>query len=188
MTATCSSRPCFRPAKNCRFRGSGVRINDNTVRPPSVLVGQLCDHLAAGWQLAGHPAEEGALLRALTIEHRLQPFNSTIFQPMRQPAHCSTYAHEWRMADDRPASGAHRLDPVGRGEPLRIAELAAFLRDPVKAFFRQRLRVDFDIDNPASEDQEPFDLDGLQKWSLWNELIARQAEALHAGQPREDAL
>jgi exodeoxyribonuclease V gamma subunit len=32
----------------------------------------------------------------------------------------------------------------------------------VKAFFRQRLHVDFDIDDPASEDHEPFDLDGLQ--------------------------
>ena len=166
----------------------GRSINDNTVRPPSVLVGQLCDHLAAGWQLAGHPAEEGALLRALTIEHRLQPFNPDYFPANAAASPLFTYAHEWRMADDRPASGAHWLDPVGRGEPLRIAELAAFLRDPVKAFFRQRLRVDFDIDNPASEDQEPFDLDGLQKWSLWNELIARQAEALHAGQPREDAL
>jgi exodeoxyribonuclease V gamma subunit len=48
--------------------------------------------------------------------------------------------------------------------------------------------VDFDIDDPASEDHEPFDLDGLQKWSLWNELITRQAEALHAGLPREEAL
>jgi len=95
---------------------------------------------------------------------------------------------EWRMADDRPAGGTQQLAPVGRGEPLRIAELASFLRDPVKAFFRQRLHVDFDIDDPASEDQEPFDLDGLQKWSLWNELIVSQAEALNAGQPREDAL
>jgi exodeoxyribonuclease V gamma subunit len=32
------------------------------VRPPSVLVGQLRDHLAAGWRLAGQEGEEGALL------------------------------------------------------------------------------------------------------------------------------
>ena len=58
----------------------------------------------------------------------------------------------------------------------------------MKAFFRQRLHVDFDIDDPTSEDHEPFDLDGLQMWGLWNELITRQAEALHAGLPREEAL
>ncbi len=166
----------------------GRSIKDNTVRPPSVLVGQLCDHLAAGWRLAGHEAEEGALLGALTIEHRLQPFNPDYFPASAAASPLFTYAHEWRMADDRPAGGTQQLAPVGRGEPLRIAELASFLRDPVKAFFRQRLHVDFDIDDPASEDQEPFDLDGLQKWSLWNELIVSQAEALNAGQPREDAL
>lgn len=38
-----------------------------------------------------------------------------------------------------------------------------------------------------SEDQSP-DLDGLQKWSLWNELIAARAEAIHAGAAPEEAL
>ena len=169
----------------------GRSINDNTVRPPSVLVGQLCDHLAAGWRLAGHEedgAEEGALLRALTVEHRLQPFNPDYFPAAGAASPLFTYAHEWRIADDRPAGGPPQLAPPGRAEPLRIAELAAFLRDPVKAFFRQRLHVDFDIDDPTSEDHEPFDLDGLQMWGLWNELITRQAEALHAGLPREEAL
>jgi exodeoxyribonuclease V gamma subunit len=91
-------------------------------------------------------------------------------------------AHRRRPPRRQPAPGA-----AGR-RPRRIAELAAFLRDPVKAFFRQRLRVDFDIDDPASEDQEPFDLDGLELWHLWDELIGAQAHAVHHGEPREDAL
>lgn len=165
----------------------GRSINDNTVRPPSVLVGQLRDHLAAGWTLEGHEAEEGALLAALTVEHRLQPFNPDYF-PLDANARLFTYAREWRIADDRPAPDDARLVHQPRSEPLRLAELAGFLRDPVKTFFRQRLHVDFDMDDPASDDQEPFDLDGLQKWSLWDELIALQAEAVHAGSPRQAAL
>jgi exodeoxyribonuclease V gamma subunit len=166
----------------------GRSINDNAERPPSVLVGQLRDHLAAGWRLAGRESEQGALLAALTVEHRLQPFNPEYFPPDPECARLFTYAREWRIADDRPAPAIGPLAELPRAEPLRLAELAAFLRDPVKAFFVQRLRVNFDLDDPAAEDQEPFALDGLQKWALWDELIARQAEAARAGASRDDAL
>ncbi len=165
----------------------GRSIHDNTVRPPSVLVGQLRDHLAAGWRLAGHDDAPDALLDFLTTAHRLQPFNPDYFPPEAATSRLFTYASEWRIADDRPPPGGP-LAPTQRDEPLRLAELANFLRDPVKAFFRQRLQVDFDQDDPASDDQEPFDLDGLQKWSLWNELIAAQAQAIDADTPREAAL
>ena len=148
-----------------------------------MLVGQLCDHLAAGWRLAGHEEDGGgrALLRADRRAPPAAPSTPTTSPPAASP--CSPTPTKWRIADDRPAGGPPSW-PRWPRRALRIAELAAFLRDPVKAFFRQRLHVDFDIDDPASEDQEPFDLDGLQKWSLWNELITRQAEALHAGSCR----
>lgn len=166
----------------------GRSINDNTVRPPSVLVGQLRDHLAAGWRLAGAgPDDKDALLKALTVEHRLQPFSPDYFPADPQRGPLFTYANEWRIADDRPAAGG-ALPPLQRDEPLRLADLGGFLRDPVKQFFRQRLHVDFDMDDPASDDQEPFDLDGLQRWCLWNELIGLQAAAVHAGEDRAQAL
>lgn len=165
----------------------GKSINDNTDRPPSVLVGQLRDHLAAGWRLAGADQDPAALLAQLTVEHRLQPFNPDYFPPDPAASRLFTYAHEWRIADDRPPPD-EVLPPVTREEPLSLAELAAFLRDPVKAFFTQRLHVNFEPDDAASEDQEPFDLDGLQKWQLWDELIAAQALAVRDAEPRDAAL
>lgn len=168
----------------------GRSIIDNSERPPSVLVGQLRDHLAAGWKLAGREGEPKALLAALTVEHRLQPFSPAYFPPDANDAPLFTYAREWRIgaAAEGGAVAPAPLPPFVRSEPLRIAELAEFLRDPVKDFFRKRLHVYLDVNDPASEDQEPFDLDGLQKWGLWDELIARQAEALAAGCSREAAL
>ncbi len=178
----------------------GRSINDNTVRPPSVLVGQLRDHIAAGWRLAGREDDAKALLAALTVEHHLQPFSPTYFPAEGEASPLFTYAREWRvatadtaladapLADTPLADAAPPLAALVRSEPLRIADLADFLRDPVKDFFRKRLRVHFPGDDAAGEDQEPFDLDGLQKWALWDELIARQAEALAAGGSREDAL
>ncbi len=170
----------------------GRSITDNTVRPPSVLVGQLRDHLAAGWRLAGHESEVGALLDMLTVAHRLQPFSPAYFPPTPEGSALFTYAREWR-SPDRVSVGAvplmpAKLEPMARTESLNLADLGNFLKDPVKAFFRSRLKVSFDIDDPAGDDQEPFALDGLQKWALWNELIADQAEALAAGGSREDTL
>lgn len=165
----------------------GRSIRDNSPRPPSVLVSQLRDHLAAGWTLAGREGDEGALLGALTIEHRLQAFNPDYFPLDPAASRLFTYAGEWRIGDDRPAAAA-ALPPPAEMPVASLNELATFLRDPVKAFFRQRLKVDFTLNDPASEDQEPFALDGLDLWRLWDELIAGQAGALRDGTARETAL
>ncbi len=63
---------------------------DNTPLAPSVLVGQLRDHLEAGWQ-----TQSGApLLESLTTEHPLQPFSRAYFN--HPASRLFTYAHEWR--------------------------------------------------------------------------------------------
>ncbi|HSP57845.1 MAG TPA: exodeoxyribonuclease V subunit gamma, partial [Halomonas sp.] len=76
----------------------GRSIVDNVEKPPSVLVGQLRDHLKAGWQAQ----DESVLLDALTTVHPLQPFSRAYFPDARQQAARSiadqrlfTYAHEW---------------------------------------------------------------------------------------------
>ncbi|MEO5347327.1 MAG: exodeoxyribonuclease V subunit gamma [Magnetococcus sp. YQC-9] len=78
----------------------GRSIHDNAASPPSVLVGQLRDHLAAGWRLAGEmggTAESGlALLAALTVEHRLQPFAPVYFTSgADSDPRLFSYAREW---------------------------------------------------------------------------------------------
>jgi exodeoxyribonuclease V gamma subunit len=162
----------------------GRSVTDNSPRPPSVLVGQLRDHLSAGWRLAGETAEP--LSDALTIEHPLQPFGAAYFPAEAAGSPLFTYAHEWR-ADTAPVADSAMLAPPQRDEPLSLRELAEFLRDPVKAFFRQRLQVAFEGDDPASDDVEPFELDGLDQWRLQDELIAAQATALDRGSDLAEA-
>ncbi len=244
----------------------GRSITDNGVRPPSVLVGQLRDHLATGWRLAspgsstdeqvlvsaGDTAPETipnalqapnekppSLLDALTQEHPLQPFSLRYFPSDPAASPWFTYAREWRpgMAASEPpgrvtADGGRResipgglataslrltppsaaprpshlpynsvpeeddgsasgrdlalqatLPPMPREEPLRLRDLADFLKAPVRAFFTQRLGVYFDVDDPVAEDQEPFALDHLQRWLLNDELIQAQARAVESGEP-----
>lgn len=155
----------------------GRNIRDNSTRPPSVLVGQLRDHLAAGWQAAG----DQPLLDALTTEHPLQPFSRDYFKPDRNP-HLFTYAKEWRPLHDAQATAASHYPEWQPESPVTLKELAAFLRHPAKTFYSQRLGVNWYSQQEVLQDEENFTLDGLENWSLSNRLIQEVTHSL-AQQP-----
>jgi exodeoxyribonuclease V gamma subunit len=113
---------------------TGRSVRDNTEQPPSVLVSQLRDYLAAGWA--------GDVLGPRTTEHPLQPFSRRYFE---QGATLFTHAREWHAAhsevqvdDDADATLSNRaptIPPLPPFEPdpnvpLTMAQLAQFLRKP----------------------------------------------------------
>jgi exodeoxyribonuclease V gamma subunit len=158
--------------------GRGIR--DNSERPPSVLVGQLRDHLDAGWRLAG--GRGGTLLDALTTEHPLQPFGQAYFEPERSPQ-LFTYAREWRAVHGplpRPLPqrerGEERLAPWLPDAPVDLDRIERFLREPITALFRQRLRIQTPEEAAAPLDVETFAIDGLGDWQLKDELMRRTFE------------
>jgi exodeoxyribonuclease V gamma subunit len=166
---------------------------DNTPLPPSVLVGQLRDHLAAGWHF-----EHGApLLDTLTTEHPLQPFSRAYFQDGDDAGRLFTYVHEWRGAhvwrdEHAPRAPQAAKAPLPKPEnapsSLNLGQLGGFLREPVRTFFNTRLGVYFEQEAIAELDAEPFALDGLQNWQLQDRLIAAQRHAVDNGEPRLEAL
>ena len=155
----------------------GRSIRDNSDRPASVLVGQLRDHLASGWRLADDSKD---LLEALTQEHPLQPFSARYFH---QGSALFSYASEWRMLH-----GAHEhaaqsqvLEPYVQEEPLGLGQLQDFLRNPVRHFFSQRLKIFFEAIEAPLADDEPFVLDALQRYSLSDSLL--EAALVRLDQP-----
>ncbi|MFP4683813.1 MAG: exodeoxyribonuclease V subunit gamma [Ectothiorhodospira sp.] len=154
---------------HCHVSWVGRDARDNAERPPSVLVSQLREHLAAGWI----PVEEGTdLLKGLTLEHPLQPFARSLFEP---DSGVFTYAREWEGVH-APARtpGVEPSAPLAWQPPeeaLDTDALGAFLKDPVGAFFSQRLRVRLDRTEAVAEDQEPFALDGLETWQAVSHLV-----------------
>ncbi len=161
----------------------GRSIHDNSERPPSVLVAQLRDHLASVWRsVDGQPLPD-----ALTVEHRLQPFNAEYFSA---DSTLFSYAREWRSGL-APAPADNPSVPLAAYHhegALTLRHLADFVRDPVRQFFRLRLNVWFERDDPASLDHEPFVIDALDNWRLQHELILAQKQAVHQRLPREQAL
>ena len=140
----------------------GRNVRDNSEQPPSVLVAQLMDYLRAGWHLDD--------LMERTTEHALQPFSRRYFEQ----GGLLTYAGEWRAAHgDVAAAETMALAPFEIDERfrLKLSMLAAFLRQPVRYFFRQRLGVMFAESALVGEDEEPFTLDGLQRYGLEDALL-----------------
>lgn len=146
----------------------GRSIRDNRERAPSVLVGQLRDHLAQGWRLAGG----GDLVAALTTVHPLQPFSARYFTP---DSGLFSYADEW-MTRYQPVSDAHEEAGLADLSPpvaLSVEGLQRLLRDPVGQFFKTRLKVQLDSEEAVLPDHEPFELSGLSHHTALQQVLER---------------
>ncbi len=157
---------------------SAHRARDNQPQPPSVLVQQLRDHVAALW---GRDA-----LVAATVSHPLQPFSRAYVEDGGD-ARLFTHAHEWRALHEAPPRSA----PAAASEPppaarattpralpaaLPLKRLADFVRRPVEAFFRERLRADLLLRDESIDDDEPFAAGGLQGWQWRDEILRAQSD------------
>lgn len=178
----------------------GRSIRDDSERPPSVLVGQLRDHLDGLWHWSGDG--DIPVSQVLTTEHPLQPFSRDYFPQANSitgdPASAAkpvaevlragtlfTYEREWRAAHGGELPGAEQapLPYQEPEEPITLSELAQFLKKPIDTFYQRRLQVRFDAVDDDDTDNENFDLTGLDRWRLDNELI--QDSVLKAGSEPE---
>lgn len=160
--------------------GRSIRTNQTT--PPSVLVGQLRDHLARAWRVSRETTPAAlsnqtgeAVLQQLTTLHPLQPFSPRYFQAASR---LFTYAQEWQPAaqalqQPRPAVAALPAALPDRPAPstLNLGDLARFLKHPVQHFFNRRLNVYFSAQEESLPDHEPFSLNKLDEWRYRHTLL-----------------
>jgi len=160
----------------------GRHVRDNSERAPSVLVGQLREHIAQGWTLAGG----GDLLAALTTVHPLQPFSPRYFTP---GSGVFSYAGEWlaqhQQKLDEPS--IELLPAMEPALPITVEGLQRLLNDPVGQFFKTRLKVQLDREEQTLEDHEPFDLRGLNHYAALQQVLDGARLSVEH-QPLTDAL
>ncbi|MCC5879268.1 MAG: exodeoxyribonuclease V subunit gamma [Idiomarina sp.] len=159
----------------------GMSAQDNSEMPPSVLVGQLRDHLAAGWQAEPAADDEDLLLDRLTTSHRLQPFAADYFSaPEGSHTQFFTYAREWlpihrngHQNISSPLQDAAQLEPFEPEAPLQLYDLEWLLREPAQLFARKRLGVSLQDLSSESYDDEAFNLNKLDEWKVKHELVTQ---------------
>jgi exodeoxyribonuclease V gamma subunit len=154
----------------------GRNIRDNSLLLPSVLVTELIDYVAAAT-----PGDGKALRARLTTEHPLQPFSHRYFDGA--DPRLFSHADEWLAglhARARQGEAAtfftEPLAPLPDDEPIEVAALVQFFKNPAAALLRDRLGMRFEHGEEVLEDSEPFTLEGLASWSLKSELLE---SALH---------
>ncbi|MGC4127615.1 MAG: exodeoxyribonuclease V subunit gamma, partial [Enterobacter sp.] len=153
----------------------GRSIQDNSERFPSVLVQELVDYIGQSHYLPGDEErncdESDLRVKAhITCCHSRMPFD-----PMNYVAsEYQSYAQEWLPAAKKEGR-AHsdfiqELDPRPI-ETLTFEQLQRFWAHPVRAFFQQRLQVNFRSEESEIPDAEPFTLDGLERYQLNLQLL-----------------
>ena len=146
----------------------GHRSTDHAEQPPSVLVSQLRDVLQARFADAPQPQQQP-----------LQPFSKRYFE---EGSEFSTYARDWQLAMHSPGGEAcvqasrtsavtHLAAWATPPAVLDVEALQRFLRQPVEAYWRQRLDVHIPLPEEAVPEDEPFELDGLAQYLLGQALL-----------------
>lgn len=143
----------------------GFNIQDNTERPPSVLLAQLMDLLEQGWQ-----SQTGLSALADRVhDYPLQPFSPHYFGTNGLP----TFAYEWESLFQNIAEkpihdteNSHTLEPESSQR-----ELVTLLKQPVDFYVQQRFKTRFFRQAEQQTDHEPFALDGLDNYLLQSEAL-----------------
>ncbi len=156
----------------------GQSIQDNTVIPPSVLVSELCDYLNEGF---------GVHEDRMIIRHRLQPFSPGYFR--KENDKLFSYSKEnldasRRLLDhEEPVSFISTMlsEPSGEWKTLNIDRLCSFFKNPSKFLLEKRLGIYLKKDLPVQNDREHFNLDGLEKYRIGQDLVKRGLSGLDTG-------
>jgi exodeoxyribonuclease V gamma subunit len=160
---------------------TGLSAKDNSESPPSVVVSELLDGLAAMHPEAGDDDPR----RHFTTHHRLQPFSQAYF---RKGGPLFSYSVENGQAL---AKGAPLAGPCGGAElppatldwqALELRTLIAFLCHPAKHFVEKRLGARLPELEEGLSPHEPMELNKLDEWKLARDLAVDAATLAEAGQ------
>jgi len=167
---------------------TGQSQKDNKPLPPSVLIRELTDAVQASFALP----EGTSAAERLTVRHPLHPFSPEYFRSDRRDRRLVSFSPAYHHVATRllqlnasgtaaaPESVAHPLPsaaaaPLYPGDVLALPELIAFFRSPCKHYFTRQLGAALEIRaDEMPDDEEPLELDALQRYSLKSELLLHE--------------
>ena len=170
------------------YTGRGLR--DDAALPPSVVVDELRDYLSE--RFPGVDFE---------TRHPLQPFAPRYFSnpgEKTEERDAGLFSYSTGMCRAAAALLATREEDTARGrfdtvlpapDPPRrrvsLAELVSFFAHPTRYFLRDRLGVRLEDEEGALEENEPFELDGLDRYQLRSRVWERMRAGTGAGRTEE---
>lgn len=174
------------------FSYTGRSLKDNTECQPSVLLQELLDFIDARYVLVQDDPPESTRTEApptmsqfISTLYPMQAFSWRNYAAVTEVS--GSYDAWWcRVAaalrdaqSEGPAATVlwrsrgplHELPATDAStDSIELARLTRFLQHPIKFFFNTRLHI-YLQEEPESEDEEVFALNGLQSWALRNAMI-----------------
>lgn len=176
----------------------GRSIKDNSVQEPSLLLSELLDYIEVSYSLdvgAVDNKEEKSLLSFVCFEHALQTFDPQYFtaKPAAGFSENSyfTYAHQWLPAVQKNNADASEAAPFFnqalssdmQALPIKTMPLALslhtlqqFFTHPARYLLSQVVPMSLDFKALTLAEAEPFELTGLDKYYLIDELLHTDLE------------
>ncbi len=165
----------------------GQSVQDNSVRPPSVLIDELLDWCTRAFVIKAKgsvtfPARD-AMRRRLMVRHPLQPWSPDYFGAHADPRLFS-YRAEHAVGSQALHDGtahAHQLftaplPAMVASETIDLRELEETINDPVRTLLQQRLGIRLGRDAALLEDRGPMALEALESWQVatpWIDLAMK---------------
>lgn len=150
----------------------GRDIRDNSLKVPSVVVSELLDYIKQSYGV-----ENKSIMDAIVLEHPLQPFSRRLFDGSH-PRHFS-YDTLWLRAvqvAEQPSVPPFMDQAMNLQAPnvveVALDDLIRFFEDPCAWFLEKRLGMILSKKEDALKDEEPFGLDGLERYRLADEILA----------------
>ncbi len=163
----------------------GQSIRDNSEIPPSVLVSEFLDALRNGYT-----AGESRLEERLVTRHRLQAFSREYFNGRSR-----LFSYSRENCDALRAAGKKSWQPAAflttplkapsdEWKSILLPRLLRFFDNPARFLLENRLAIRLEDVSVPLEERETFTLDGLQAYSLKQEIL----ETLRLGGDAADLL
>ena len=151
----------------------GQSIKDNSELPPSVLVSELLDAVRRGFALLDGDTIE----KHLVVRHRLQAFNRAYYSASSPLFSYSNENYQALVEKERPSIQSRPfisfpLDEASEEwKAVSLERLLRFYDNPAGFFLQQRLGIRLEGTAEPLEDREPFAVQGLELYSLKQELL-----------------
>lgn len=156
----------------------GHAMSDNQSQYPSVLVNELLNYISQSFCLKGDELlnvdnSADRVKKHLITKHTRVPFATENYLP--NSIHQS-YATEWLAAAKKkgnpPAEFCTSLAPrLEHENEILLEQLISFYRHPIRAFFQQRLKVNFLNEEVQLPENEPFIVNNLQRYKFNERLL-----------------
>ena len=155
----------------------GQDMHSGESLPPSPIVGETLEFVHRTY-FRDYSAK--AFRARLVHEQPMQPFSPRYFNADEPDTRVFTFAGDWRdatraaispRATRTPLLDGSEAPPAEALETIDLESLKRFFDHPPRAFFRERVKLDLDIDDHRLDDAEPIGLDPLAAAALRQRLF-----------------